>query len=172
MPVALMILRDHSASGHVQCCKERRGAVAYIVPSASFDLAGAQRQQGLTAVEGLDLRLLVDTEYQGLPGRVEIQPDDVAHLLDELRVTTSFEGLDAMGFELEGSPDALYRHVTQTQRTSHGACCPVCSVRRWSEQSGVNHLLDLPWGERRDPARSWAVPQTLQTALSKLASPM
>ena len=46
----------------------------------------AHRQERLGAVECLDLRLLVDAQHDGAFGRVEIQTDDVPHLVDEERV--------------------------------------------------------------------------------------
>src|SRR3981081_1242698 len=45
-----------------------------------------QRQAGLGAVERLDLALLVDREHDGMRRRIDIKPDDVAQLGDELRV--------------------------------------------------------------------------------------
>ena len=41
-------------------------AIALVVMSAPLDLAWPQRQQGLGAIEGLNLRLLVHTENQGM----------------------------------------------------------------------------------------------------------
>jgi len=42
------------------------------------------RQPGLGAVERLDLTFLVDAEHQGFVRRVEVEADEVLHLLDEL----------------------------------------------------------------------------------------
>jgi hypothetical protein len=44
------------------------------------------RQAGLSAIERLDLALLVDAEHHGLVRRIEIEPDDVDDLLGELRI--------------------------------------------------------------------------------------
>lgn len=43
-------------------------------------------QARLSAVEGMDLRILVDRENDGMGGRVDIEPDNIAQLVDELRV--------------------------------------------------------------------------------------
>jgi len=45
-----------------------------------------QWQHRCRAVERLDLGLLVDAEHDRSLGRIEIEPDDVAHLVDELRI--------------------------------------------------------------------------------------
>jgi len=51
--------------------------------AAPLDLTGTHRQQRLGAVECLNLRFLVDAQHQGAVGWVEVEPDDVAHLVDE-----------------------------------------------------------------------------------------
>ena len=48
-----------------------------------------QRQAGLGPVERLDLALLVDRQHDGMRRRVDIEPDHVAQLVDELRVVES-----------------------------------------------------------------------------------
>ena len=48
----------------------------------TLDVAQAHRQQRLGAIQGLDLRFLVNAEHECLVGRVEVEPDDVSYLLD------------------------------------------------------------------------------------------
>ena len=79
--------------------------MTHVVVAAPLGKSRAQREDRRGAVEGLDLGLLVDAEHQGSVGRIEVKPDDVAHLLDEQRVR-ELEGVDEMGFEPEGPPDA------------------------------------------------------------------
>ena len=67
-------------------------------------LARLHRQQGLCAVESLNLRFFIDTQHQGMIGRVEIQPDDIANLLDHQRVGRQREGLRAMRLQAKGPP--------------------------------------------------------------------
>jgi len=43
-----------------------------------------QGQSGLGAVQGLDLGLLVNTENDGVGGRIDIEADDIADLVGEL----------------------------------------------------------------------------------------
>jgi hypothetical protein len=45
-----------------------------------------QGQARLSAVQGLDLGLLIDTEDHGVGGRIDIQADDVADLGGELLI--------------------------------------------------------------------------------------
>ena len=51
----------------------------------AFGPAGAQRQHGARAVERLNAALLIDAEHHRFGGRIEIQADDVAQLLDKVR---------------------------------------------------------------------------------------
>ncbi len=74
-------------------------------------LAGPHRQQRLGPIEGLDLTLLVHTEYERAVGRRQIQPDDVADFLDEQRILRQLEGLGTMRLQGEGPPDAVDRDV-------------------------------------------------------------
>jgi hypothetical protein len=46
---------------------------------------------GLGAVERLDLALFIDREDDGMSGRIDIETDDVAQLVDEVRVGGEFE---------------------------------------------------------------------------------
>ena len=60
MPVTLHVAPDDGAIQHVQSGKQRRGAVAFVVMRQGPQPAILQRQPGLSAVERLDLALLVD----------------------------------------------------------------------------------------------------------------
>ena len=84
---------DHLAGLGIEGGKQGRGAVAHIVVSATFGLSGAHRQQGSSALQGLDLALFIDTQYQRAIGRVQVEADDIAHLVDEQRIAAQFKGL-------------------------------------------------------------------------------
>ena len=62
-------------------------------------------QAGLSAVERLDLRLFVDREDDGMGGRIDIKPDHVAQLVDELRVVGELELLNPVWLETMRVPD-------------------------------------------------------------------
>ena len=79
-----------------------------------------QGQDGLGAVEGLDLTLFIDTQHQGLVGRIQIQPDDVAHLVDELGVGGELEGLDPVRLQAEGVPQASWEWPAYTTAAPEG----------------------------------------------------
>ena len=60
----------------------------------AFHLPGLQGQQRLRTFERLDLRFLIDAEHRRVRQRIEIQADDIAHLLDEQRIIRQRERLD------------------------------------------------------------------------------
>ena len=76
-----------------------------IIVGPPLGLAGSQRQQRLRAIERLDLTLLIDAQHDGAVGRVQIETDDVAHLLDKGRVARQLEGFAAMRLQTKSAPD-------------------------------------------------------------------
>jgi hypothetical protein len=76
--VPLMELRDDLTRLRIERREQRRGAVAFVVMRPALHLSGLHRQQRLRAVEGLDLRFLVDAEHGRMRGGIQIQADDIA----------------------------------------------------------------------------------------------
>src|SRR2546426_12577282 len=91
--VAAMALPDDDPALDVERREQRGGSVTHVVVRTPLRLPRAHRQKRLRSVERLDLRLLIHTQNQCLVGRVQIQADDVADLLDEQGVTRQLEGL-------------------------------------------------------------------------------
>src|ERR1700704_2786107 len=63
--LAVVTLRDPSddlSRGDVESRVQTRGAVTLIVVPAALDLARPQGKQGPSAIQGLDLRLLIDRQ--------------------------------------------------------------------------------------------------------------
>ena len=86
MPVAGHAFADDGAVEHVECRKQRRGAVALVVMGHRPAPALLHRQPRLGAVKGLDLALFIDRQYQGLVGRIDVEADDILDLGDEVRI--------------------------------------------------------------------------------------
>jgi hypothetical protein len=87
-------LRDHLAGGDIERRVEVGGAVTHVVVGLSRGYPRHQRQHRRRTIERLNLRLLVDAQHDRGLGRIEIQPDDVADLVDEPRVRGELERLD------------------------------------------------------------------------------
>src|SRR5262245_8532430 len=75
MPMALHIAADDGAVENVERGEQCRRAVALVVVRHRPGAPRLHRQSRLSAVEGLDLALLVDREYDGMGGRVDVETD-------------------------------------------------------------------------------------------------
>ena len=90
-----------------------RAAKSVVVPGRLVShRAGAalfHRQAGLSAVERLDLALLVHRQHDGMRRQIDIEPDDIGELLEEVRVLREFERLHTVRRWTVCRPDALDR---------------------------------------------------------------
>ena len=87
----------------------------------------------------------------------QIEPDYVADLVDEQRVTRQLEGLGAVRLEPEGGPDATDRGIGDACRASHRADRPVGRISRDRAQCALDHGRGLIV-----TARPWATKPSLQ----------
>ena len=86
--------------------------------------------------ERLDLGLLIDAEHDRALGRVEIEPDDVADLVDELRVLGELPGLLAVRLQPERPPDPQHRRLRQPDLARPSSASTSAS-RPWACVSSV-----------------------------------
>ena len=143
VPVARHAIADHSAVEHAERGKQCGRAVAFVVVRlASWD-SRAQRQQGLSPVQGLNLTFLVYAKHQGLVGRIQVQAHDVVEFLDEPLVAAELERLDQMRFQIVALPDAMNRVFAQTLGFGHASGAPVSRIGRRLVQSGLDNRLDF-----------------------------
>ena len=163
---------DHLARGEVQRRVEARGAGAPIVVAGALGDARQQRQDRRGAIERLDLGLLIDAQHDGALGRVEIEPDDVVDLVDELRVLGELEGLSAMGLQPERPPDPQHRVLGQTDLARHRTRRPVRRVFGRALQRADDHLLDLLVGDRARAPRPRFVEQPIEPMLGEPIAPL
>ena len=85
--------------------------MALVVVGLPFGDRRLQRQQRRRTIQGLDLALLIDGENEGLVRRIQIEPDHIAQLFDEMRIPRELELLHPMGLEAVLPPDPLHRHA-------------------------------------------------------------
>src|SRR5215468_2269440 len=90
--------------GSDQAGEERGRAMTVVVVGAPLDLSWTHRQQWLCSIKSLDLALFVDADDQRLFWRIEIEADDISHLLDELRIGREFKRLCAVWLQRESPP--------------------------------------------------------------------
>src|SRR5258708_503306 len=107
-PMTAITLSDHVARRDVEGSKERGCAMALVVMAAPGNLAGSHRQHGLAAIQRLDLAFLVDAEHDRMLGWRHVEPDDIAHLGDEIGIGRKLEAFHPVRLQAEGAPDALH----------------------------------------------------------------
>src|ERR1700738_5034906 len=93
-------IANDRAIEHVQRGEQGRRAIPFVVVRLPGRDSRPQRQERLSAVEGLDLTFLVDAEHQGFVGRIQIKPDHIVEFLDEALVAAELEGFDQVRFQV------------------------------------------------------------------------
>src|SRR5487761_214679 len=141
--VAAVSLADNAAAGNAEGGEQGGDPMAPIVVGPALRHSGSQRQDGLGAVKSLDLRLLVDAEHEGCGGRIQVQADDVTHLLNELRIIGELEVLDPMRLQTERLPDSVHGHMADLAGRGQAARAPMGGVPRRLLQRHGQHRLDL-----------------------------
>ncbi len=139
---------------------------------APLGLARTQGQKRPGAVQGLDLGLLVHAQDQRPVRRVEVEPHNIPHLLDEEGVRRQLEGLGAVGLQREGTPDAAHGVAAQTGTPSHGPGAPVCSILRCGLQGQRHDSQNVSIGDSAGSARPCLIHQSVQPALQEPRPPL
>ena len=172
VPMALHTSADDLAFEHVESSEQRRCAVALVVVGHRTGATFLHRQAGLGAVEGLDLRLLIDRKHDGVGGRIDIEPDNIAQLVDKLRVVGELELPDPVRLETMRAPDALDRTCADADCFRHHGGGP---MRRFGGRISLGQHHDtlsdiLPkwWDARRSRL---VAQQTVVTSLHEAFLP-
>ena len=91
MAMAWFAFGEDRPGSDVEGGKERGGAMANVVMSDSFHVTEAHRQHRLSAVEGLNLGLLIDRQHDGVIGRVEVKTHHISYLFHEKGIAGQLE---------------------------------------------------------------------------------
>ena len=83
--MALIALGEDCPRAHIKGGKEIDGAMADILKLLAFDQARTQGQRRVQALQGLDVGLLIQTENPTVPGRMQIEVENLGHLLFKQR---------------------------------------------------------------------------------------
>ena len=170
-PMPLHAAPDDRAGGGVEGGEQGGRAVALVIMAAPLRLARPHGQHRLAAVERLDLALFVDAEHQRAVRRVEIEADDVAHLVDELRIARQLEALDPVRLQAEGAPDTVHRRRRDARRPGHRAAAPVGRTVGHRLQRPGHHLGDLVVADPARRAGPRLIVEPAEPPLGKAAAP-
>lgn len=119
--VALAAFADDPAGVHVVGSEEIGRAMPAVVVRSALGHAGRHRQDRGSWLGRLDLRLLIDAEHERISWRRDVEPDYVADLVDEERVSRELEGLRDVRLESEVAPDTADGRLTHPGRSGHRA---------------------------------------------------
>src|ERR1700693_5663079 len=108
MAMTLHAATDDSAFQHIKSGEQRGGAMDLVIVGHGGAAPPLQRQAGLAAIEGLNLRLLVEGQHDGVRRWIDIKPDDVTKLGGKLRIIGQLEAAHPMRLQAVAAPDALY----------------------------------------------------------------
>src|SRR6266581_3967614 len=123
--MAWATLTEYLARERIQGREQRGRSVTFVIVRHGFATAFLQRQTGLRPIQRLNLAFLVNRKHDRLLRRVEIQPDNVFQLLDELRIAADLKDFHPMGFQSVRLPNPSYARRTDTQHMRHASGAPV-----------------------------------------------
>lgn len=105
--------------------------------------AGQHRQHWCGSIQRLHLSLLVDAQHHGGVRRVQIQPDDIADLVDELHPSPN--PACPVGRNISSALDARVRAVERAMERGLHALPSQTSRPKWSgSKAGDRPPADLP----------------------------
>ena len=147
-----MTVANHVAGPDIEGGEQRCRAMARIVVRPALDLPWPHRQERRATIQGLNLTFLVDAQDERARRRMKVEPDDVAHLLDEQRILRERERLGAMRLQRKGLPNAGHRRLRHAAMCREGPCAPMRRVpwRRFQRRNqdafhvGIGDLAGRP----------------------------
>jgi len=145
---------EYVEGGEQRCC-----AVALEVVGHRSGTTLLHRQARLGAVERLDLRFLIDRENDRMSGWIDIEPDDVTQLVDELWIGGELELLHPMRLKAVSAPNALDGTGADADGFRHQGGGPVSYLGRWIGLGECYDALGDLRSKRRNARRSCLVAQ-------------
>src|SRR3954465_1123917 len=171
-PVAPMQFTDDLAARYIERSKQGGGAVAQVVVRASLRQARSQRQDRFAAIERLNLTLLIHAQYHRFERWVQIQADDVAHLIDEQWIGGKLKSLLTVRLQSECTPDTAYCGLRQPKLACQRSATPVRGIARALVQGGRNQAFDLCIAQLARCTRPRLIEQTIESMRNKAAAPL
>jgi hypothetical protein len=158
--MARLARSKNRAIEHVECREQGCGAVPFVVVSDAFG------EHGLRTFERLDLAFFIDAEDERLGGRIEIEADHIAQLLDEEGIGRELEAAGPVRLQPEDLEEAMDRALGQARplamvRTLQ--CLPVlgllaCVLVRSSPIASSSMVCGRPLrNSSYRPSRRWVM---------------
>src|SRR5260370_31974350 len=163
---------DNLTVQRTQSCEQGRGAIAFVVVSHRATTALLDRQARLGPIESLDLALLIGAQDESVLWWVEIECNDIFHLLDETPIVTELEGPNAMRLEAMAPPHPTNRRGADSDGLGHAPRAPMSGILRRLLRGLANDLHYQVLGQGRQTPRPWSIPlDSAQSNLTEAAAP-
>ena len=134
-------------------------------------LTEVHRQDRLRALEGLDLRFLVEGEHCGVRGRIHVQAHHIPHLLDQLRVGRDLERFGDVRFEAKRAPDAADGRMAHPRVRGHGSRTPMRFADRRLFERFHDHRFDILVHDRARCSNPGLVVDAVEAAVNEPLAP-
>jgi len=105
-------------------------------------------------------------------GRIEVEPDDVAHLGDKQRVSGQLEGFKAVRLQPEGPPDPPDARSRDARVPGHAARAPMRGPRRPALQGLHDDAFDLGIVDLAGHPRPRLVEPAVEATFDKATAPL
>ena len=165
--MGLRAMADDFSGGDLESCVEAGDPVSAVVVSLACRQTRSYWKHRLRTTESLDLSFLVQTEHDGVGGRVQVEAHDVVDLLFGLGIGGELERADAMGLKGMGLPDPMDSAVGKTRALGHVSCGPLGSTGARRLESQCDDTSSFASRDLRRSARAWSIQQTGETLLGK-----
>ncbi len=170
--VSPMQASDHAARFHVEGGEEVYGAMALIVVGVPLTLTWSEREQWLSAIEGLYLGLFVHTQYDSPLRRIEVEADNVADFVNEKWIVGELECFSSVRLESEGVPNPPDRRRAQFLCFSQGTCAPMSGVPWCSLKGSGDDTFDVVVANAAGGTGSRLVEKTVEALLEEPRAPL
>ena len=146
-----LALCDHLPLQGVERRKQGGDPMTLVVVCHGRITALLHRQTRLTAIQRLDLTLLVAAQHQRMVRGCHIQANNGFQLLRKLRIVGSLERLHPMRLQAVRLPHPPYCGVADPHAFRHAACTPLRRLRRLGLRRQPYDLFDLGRSDARGP---------------------
>jgi hypothetical protein len=159
------------AGGDIECREQRGRTVTLIIVGSFGDLPRSHGKHWLAAIKRLYLGFLIDAQHDGMGWRGYVEADNIAHLVDKIRVGRELEASLAVGLEAKGPPDTLHRRSRKSARPGHPPRTPVRGIVGQAFQCLGDHGFDPGIVNCARCARSRLIAQAIKPVGQKAPPP-
>src|SRR5262245_57184998 len=173
-PSSRVVAGLNLSSGHIQSRKQSGRSMPLVIMTESTQRPASRKLQvSLSPFQGLDMRLLIHRQDQGVVGRIQIKANNVSRLGSKLRIGTDTPTASPLQLNAptpQHPPDVSCRNIPQS--FGQQGTIPNRIARRWS----LVQLLENPSFHLGVISSRWtrtrSIPQPVQPLAGKAQPPL